>query len=187
MRNKHLFLLGFCCFLSVHLIYAQEHADFQFGKITLADFNLTTNKFDSSASAIYLADIGTVSFEKNEAGDYDIISKRFSRVKILNKDGFHAGEFTLYLNMYVPYNHIFLKLPKPGLIELKASTFNIEKGILNEVKLDPASVLSEKGWENWMIVKFALPALKEGSVFEIEYSIRSSFNIQNLYNFKIFT
>ncbi len=185
MRNKHLFLLVFCCFLSVRLIYAQEHSDFQFGKITPADFNVTANNFDSGASAIYLADIGTVSFEKNEAGDYDIISKRFSRVKILNKDGFHAGEFTLYLNMYVPYNHVFLKLPKPGLIGLKASTFNIEKGIMNEVKLDPASVISEKEGGNGMIVKFALPSLKEGSVFEIEYSFRSSFDIHNINGSKI--
>jgi hypothetical protein len=185
MKNKYLFLLGFCCFLSVHLLYAQEHSDFQFGKLTPADFNLTADKFDSSASAIYLADIETVNLEKNEVGDYDIIVKRFSRVKIVNKDGFSAGGFTLYLNVYVPYTHIFLKLPKPGLTMLKASTFNLENGIMNEEKLDPESVFSEKEGKDLMIVKFALPALKEGSVFDIEYATRSSFNFQDINNFQV--
>ena len=50
--------------------------------------------------------------------------KRFTRVKIVNKNGLDAGEFTLRLSTLVPYHNIMIRLPDEGLIRLTGTTYN---------------------------------------------------------------
>jgi transglutaminase-like putative cysteine protease len=178
MKNTTLVLFLFCCFISIQSGKAQDQSGCIFGKITPADFNVPVDKSDSGAGAIILADVGKVVFEENEAGDFNIVLKRFSRVKIMSNNGFDAGKYVLHLNTLVPYRSIILKLPKPGLLDIKGITFNLENGVIKEEKLDPDYVYNEKEGKVWSTVKFAMPALKAGSVFDIEYTIRSAFTSQ---------
>jgi hypothetical protein len=180
MKSKCLFLLQFCLFIYLHIAHAQDSTDFQPGKITMADFDIQGNASDSGANAIILYDIGKRFFEKNEAGDYDIIFKRFTRIKIINKNGLDAGEFTLRLSTLVPYHNIMIRLPKEGLISLKGTTYNRSNGNIQEVNLDQANVISQPDGKNWVTMKFAMPALREGSIFEVEYGSRCSYIIDNL-------
>ena len=55
--------------------------------------------------AIILSDIGKRTFEKNEAGDEDIVLKRFIRIQIVNKNGLDAGNVTLHLNTQAQYHN----------------------------------------------------------------------------------
>ena len=178
MIKKYLVLAGYSLF-SFCTVQAQVQPDYQFGKISSGDFNITSEKIDSGANAIILQDIGKVVFEENEAGDFDVLVKRYTRVRIINQNGFDAGKFTLFLSTLVPYNNILLKLPKPGLVNLKASTFNLENGIITETKLDPTSIVTEKVGKYLTIEKFAMPALKAGSVFDLEYTTRATSMVQH--------
>ncbi len=61
------------------------------------------------------------------------------------------------------------------LSSIKGSTFNFENGVVIETKLDDKSVFSEKYNKNLKARKFTLPALKEGAIFDLEYTVRSPF------------
>ena len=61
----------------------------------------------------------------------------------------------------------------------------MENGILRETKLDPSAVFTEKLSKNTSIAKFAMPAVKEGSVLDVEYTIRSSVQVRDIsWNFQ---
>src|SRR5258708_7423080 len=79
---------------------AQDKSPVRFGKITPADFDLSNRKFDSGATAVVIADIGSSDFEGNNKGWFSLQFKHFRRVKILNKNGFDAAnvEIPLYIS-----------------------------------------------------------------------------------------
>jgi Domain of Unknown Function with PDB structure (DUF3858)/Transglutaminase-like superfamily len=168
IKKYFLFAIGI---LLVYALRAQDKADFKFGKITLADFSLSADKFDSGANALIIADIGTAKFEGNNKGSFTMIFTRFMRVKIINKNGFDIGsrEISLYHNHDGDYEKLY---------SLKASTFNLENGVISETKLDDKSVFTQKYNGNIDDKKFTVPALKEGAIFDIEYTVKSPFDFR---------
>jgi Domain of Unknown Function with PDB structure (DUF3858)/Transglutaminase-like superfamily len=171
MRNKKPFLFAFCIILSISFVRAQDKSDYKFGKIAVADFKLSADQFDSGANALIIADIGSTSFEGNNKGSFTLIFTRFLRVKIMNKNGFDIGkhQFDLYHNGEGDVEK---------LSTLKGSTFNLENGVITETKLDEKSVFTEKYNNNIDLKKFSMPALKEGAIFDLQYTIKSPFETQ---------
>jgi len=149
-------------------VFAQDKQEYKFGKLTPADFKLSADQFDSGANAVIIADVGVMKFEGNLNGFFDLVFTRFIRVKINNKNGFVIGkrDISLFHNPEQGYEKI---------ISLKASTFNLENGVINETKLDEKSVFTVKYNEEIDEKRFSIPALKEGSVFDLEYTIRSPY------------
>src|ERR1700680_2483346 len=142
MTNSKFKLFFICFSLCLHNGLAQEVLNIKFGKISTADFNLETAKFDSGANAVIVADIGKTSFEGNNKGFFTLIFTRFIRVKIMNKNGFEIGSQNILL--YHNSDGDFEKLTS-----LKGSTFNLENGVVNETKLDEKSVFNEKYSKNY--------------------------------------
>src|SRR5882757_3331329 len=68
MGDKKIYLLILAVFVILLSLHAQEKSGFKFGKVTNADFGLSADKFDSGANVIFLADIGTTSYEGNDKG-----------------------------------------------------------------------------------------------------------------------
>jgi hypothetical protein len=168
MWNKKIDLCVLALFAILLNLHAQDKSNLKFGKITTSDFGLSIAKFDSGANALIVADIGTTSYEGNDKGFFNVVYTRFMRVKIMNKNGFDVGS-----------QHIYLRLDTGGnnekLMVLKGSTFNLENGIVSETKLDDKSVFKEKFNNDFEVRKFTMPALKEGAIFDITYTIRSPF------------
>lgn len=156
----------------MHLsVDAQEKSNYKFGKLTPEDFSLSAEKFDSGANALIIADVGTAKFEGSNKGGFTLIFTHFMRVKIVNKNGFDIGsrEISLYHNHDGDYEK---------LSSIKASTFNLENGVISETKLDEKSIFTQKYNNNIDDKKFTLPALKEGAIFDIEYTIKSPFDFR---------
>ncbi len=149
MRNKTLFFLPICFLLYLHVAHAQDLTDLKPAKITLTDFDVQGNKSDSGTGAIILSDIGKRTFEKNEAGDEDIVLKRFIRIQIVNKNGLDAGNVTLHLNTQAQYHNLLMKLPDEGLVKLEGTTYNKINESIREVRLDQANVISQQEGKNW--------------------------------------
>ncbi len=178
MKNKNLILLSICTVILQLNLPAQkkkadkeskeEKLDIKFGKITASDFDLSKEKFDSGANAVIIADIGDTKFEGNSKGDFSLVFTRFMRVKILNKNGFKIADNRIPL-----YHSMDGRNEK--LSNLKASTFNLENGSVVETKLDEKSVFVEKYNKNYDIKKFSMPALKEGSIYDLSYTVKSDF------------
>ncbi|HEX9511953.1 MAG TPA: DUF3857 domain-containing protein, partial [Puia sp.] len=150
---------------------AQDKSPVRFGKITPADFDLSNRKFDSGATAVVIADIGSSDFEGNNKGWFSLQFKHFRRVKILNKNGFDAA------NVEIPLYMSGTAVEK--LEGLKAVTYNLENGKVVETRLDDKSVFTDNVSKYLMEKKFTFPALKEGSIIEYSYTQSSDF-LRNL-------
>jgi len=164
MKPSYLpFFAALLCAVSVH---AQEKSPVKFGKISPADFTIKQT-YDSGASAVVIADIGNSVFEGNSKGWFSLSYKHFRRMKILDKNGFDAAkeEIELYTDGSA----------EEKLDDLKAVTYNLENGKVVETKLEPSSVFKDKISKNKTVKKFTFPAVKEGSIIEYSYIIKSDF------------
>ncbi|MBX2921110.1 MAG: DUF3857 domain-containing protein [Chitinophagaceae bacterium] len=152
-------------------LIAQDKLNLKYGKITPADFDLSKYKFDTSVSAVVIADVGESDFEGNTKSGISLTFKKQARIKILNKNGFEAAN--QFILLYFSNNN------EEKLLNLKGTTYNLENGKVVETDMDKKSVFKEKYDKNHMIVRFTLPALAEGSIIEFSYTQTSDF-IHNL-------
>lgn len=159
----------FIFFILVSVVNAQDKSPIKFGKISPDDFKQQAPSFDTSANAVVISDVGTSRILPNNSGGFGYEFQRQLRVKILNKNGLDAGDFNI--PVYISRNSEM----KEELRALKAFTYNLEGGKIVETKLENSQVFTEKENRNYHMKKFALPALKEGSIFEISYTILSDF------------
>jgi hypothetical protein len=148
---------------------AQDKLDLKFGKISPADFDLSSRSFDTAAGAVYIADIGKSEYEGGSKGSFTVVYTRHVRIKILNKNGFDAAEFEL--TQYKDGQR------EQKVEKLKGATYNLENGKVVTTKLEDNSVFSEKAGDGYTTKKFTLPSVKEGSIIEVSYNIKSDFDI----------
>ena len=161
-----LFLAMLCCIAATHLP-AQNKASIKFGKIDIEDFK-TSYPFDPAAEAVVVGNIGSSDFVGNSKGGFSIEFKRYSRIHILNKNAYDAAQ--IRIPIYTTGGR------EEEIVSLKAVTYNLENGKIVETKLDPkADVFKEKINRNWVINKFSFPAVREGSIVEFEYKLKSEY------------
>lgn len=166
-------MIVFCLVIFGFGLHAQDAKGYKLGKIAVSDFSIPEMKFDSGANAIIISDIGSAKFEGNNKGYFTLIFTHYMRVKILNSNGFDIGKFEIQLY------HDDEDAEK--LYTIKGSTFNLENGSITETKLDEKSIFFEKYNRHIDLKKFTMPALKAGSIFELEYVVKSpfDFNLQS--------
>jgi len=148
--------------------FAQEKSRVKFGNVVPEDFQKKTYEIDSSASAVIIADIGSTEILGNRKGGFSLEFSKFRRARILNKNGYDVADVEIQL--YLSGN------AEEELTSLKAYTYNLENGKVVETKLDTKqAVFKDKIDRNHTIRKFTLANIKEGSIIEYEYKIKSDF------------
>jgi len=170
--------LNFCILLlflfNQNHLFAQDKLNIKFGKVAVEDFNIKSALIDSSTNAVVIADVGRSQFVANTSDlTFSLMFTEKKRIKVINKNGFDAA--TIIIPLFVQDSK------SEKLEQLKASTYNIENGQVIETKIDKASVFTENHSKNWIYKKFTFPALKEGSIIEYSYQIKSDFyfNLQS--------
>ncbi len=171
MKSKCVIPIIILLFLSQNYLIAQDKLNIKYGKITPADFDLSKYSFDTSVSAVVIADIGSSGFVGNTKGWFSLEFRRHTRIKILNKNGMDAA------NVEIPL--YFSGQQEEKVNSLKASTYILENGKVIETELDKKSVFKDKYDKNHMEVKFTLPGVKEGCIIEYSYLVTSDF-LRNL-------
>ncbi|MDY0904346.1 DUF3858 domain-containing protein [Pedobacter sp. CFBP9032] len=159
--------------IGVSTIYAQTpptvKKEFKFGKITPSEFETKATGRDSSASAIKLFDVGDCYFEYNPTGSgFNYVYERHIRYKILTKNGYDLANFKVQL--YKQSSQA-----KEDLSFMDAATYNMVDGKMVISKLNKDAKFTEEFDKNYLIKKFALPNVKEGSIIEFKYKIKSDF------------
>lgn len=167
MRQISLLLILLVFLVPLNNAFSQEKIPIKFGKVTPMDFTLAKQSFDTSVSAVVIADVGISSFTGNDKGWFTLVHKRQTRIKILNRNGFDAANVEVIL-----YSK---GANEERLDNLKASTYNLEGDKVIETKLNSSEVFKEKISKNHIRKKFTLPAVKEGSVIEYSYTLTSDF------------
>ncbi len=155
-------------FIFLHA-YAQDKSPVKFGKVSREDFTIQAPSFDTSASAVIIADIGFSMVTPNKSGGFGYEFTRKMRAKIINKNGVDIGKFS------IPLYSSRTGDSRENLKGLKAITYNLEGEKIVETKLESDQVFNEKEGKGLQVKKFSLPALKEGSIIEITYTIISDF------------
>jgi hypothetical protein len=141
----------------------------EYGKVGRDDVDYSFFPKDKSAEAVVIYDIGQSYFMR--ADDYyQVIYERSTRIKVFKEAGIKYanieipfyGEGDLYENVY----------------DLEACTYNFENGIFNRTNLDLKTCHDEKLNKYWMLKKFAMPNVKEGSIIEYRYKISSDYKFK---------
>ncbi|TBO39629.1 DUF3857 domain-containing protein [Pedobacter kyonggii] len=170
-KNALKFLTLMLC-IGVSTVYAQTtqtiKREFKFGKIAPTEFEVKATGQDSSASAIKLFDVGDCYFEYNPTGGFIYVFERHIRYKILNKNGYDLANYRVEL--YRNSNSA-----KEDLSFMDAATYNMVDGKMVTSKLNKDARFTEEFDKNNVVKKFALPNVKEGSIIEFKYKIKSDF------------
>jgi hypothetical protein len=149
-------------------IAGQEPSPAKFGKISAADLKTKSYNIDHSAAAVVIADIGSSRVVGSLRGWFSIEFKRFKRIHILKKSAFDLANAEVLLYMDAA--------GEEKLKDLKAHTYNLENGKVVETKVDvKKSTYTSVFDKNHIVKKFVLPAVREGSVIEYEYTVSSDF------------
>jgi len=166
--KRFIYLMGILC-LALNS-YAQKK-EFKFGKVSAEDFNAKPFGIDSAAAAVKIFDIGDCYFEYNERNGFEYIYERHVRYKIVNKNAYDLADFQIAL--YRSNNS-----SKEDLLRMEAATYNLEAGKTVITKLGKDSKFTEEFNKNYQIKKYTLGNVKEGSIIEYKYAIRSPFTFQ---------
>lgn len=151
---------------------AQDKPPFKFGKVEPSDFKVTIPSFDTGAYAVILGDIGYSRIVPNNNGGFGYEFERKIRVYIHDKNGIDAGKFTIPL--YSSNSNDM----REEIRRFNGTTYNLENGKVVETKLENNQVFTEKISKNRTDKKFSLPALREGSIFELSYLLKSDYLFQ---------
>lgn len=165
MKIKTLFLfLGIC--MSYSISFAQKK-EFKFGKITPEEFQTKVSGQDSAAAAVKLFDVGTCYFQIVN-NHFAYIFERHFRIKVLNKNGYDYANYKIGLFRGNGGS-------KEELYGMEAATYNMVDGKMVTSKLNKDSKFTEEFNKQYSYKKFALPNVKEGSIIEFKYTIKSDF------------
>lgn len=149
-------------------LFSQNKTNVKFGDISAADFILPkTDIIDSNTNAVIISDVGSSTFVGNKKGWFTLVFKRQTRIKLLNEKAFHLA--TVHIPLY------FKDDDQEKLMNLKASTYNLENGRVINTKLEKNDLFEEKLDKNHLDEKFTMPAIKAGSIIEYSYTLNSDF------------
>ena len=143
-------------------IYAQKNKVYTFGKVSTQEKDLKIYKKDSTANAVFLFENGETVF-KDTPTRILINTKYYAKIKIFNKEGvaYATVEIPIYQNKQV----------SERVKNIKAVTHNG----FQTTYLKKENIFTEKINENWSLVKFTMPNIKEQSIIEYEYTLESPF------------
>jgi len=160
------------CFLCliVYLSIAQQFTH-EFGKYSAEEFTMQNYSKDPTADAVVIYDIGKSYFTYSDDG-FHLIKERRQKIKIFNQSGLKWAQIEI---PFYEENDGF-----ENIYELSGNTYNWENGVIRTTPLDPKKSYIEKIDNHWNLKKFAMPDVKVGSVFEIEYKIETpyKFNLE---------
>ncbi|MFA6403427.1 MAG: DUF3857 domain-containing protein [Salinivirgaceae bacterium] len=147
--------------LMVKLVFGEQDP-IKFGKISDEELQMTVYAKDTAATAVVLCDYGVSEFVYTDAEGLRYKFTRNTRIKIFKKEGYEWAKFQILLSK---------KYDKIG--SIKAITYNQKNGKTVKVKLDNDQKFTEDYNKYYDFLKFEMPAVKEGSILDVEYSITS--------------
>jgi hypothetical protein len=154
------FILFFSFFFSNS--YAQE---FKLGKVSIAELEEKEHPKDPSAVAAILFKKGEVRFEYTQEQGFDLLIEVKTRIKIYKKEGYSWANFLINYQDHSQF--------KESIVFDDAATYNLINGKIEKTKLKSDGEFTEKINKYWTQKKIAMPNVKEGSIIEFSYVLKS--------------
>jgi hypothetical protein len=148
------------------LLFSISHAqEFKLGKVSIAELQEKAHPKDSSAVAAILFKKGETTFKYSDTEGFQAVTVVQTRIKIYKKEGYN------WANQEVPY-HLDSSLNE-NVSFSDAYTYNLVGGKIEKIKLKSDGLFDEKINKFWGQKKITMPNVKEGSIIEYEYTIRT--------------
>ncbi|MDB5271319.1 MAG: hypothetical protein JWP58_4359 [Hymenobacter sp.] len=151
-----------------------QNEPIKFGVIDSRELTAAPFVGDSAASAVVLCDFGR-SRLKGQAGNFQVVFERVTRIKILKKPGYE------YATVEIPLYHRGDNQEKVS--NLRGFTYNLVNNAVEKTRLETSGAFLEKRTPTISVQKFTLPNVRVGSVVEFAYTLTSDF----LFNFQDWT
>ncbi|MDI1305949.1 MAG: DUF3857 domain-containing protein [bacterium] len=151
--------------------------NFELGKVSIAELEEKEHPKDPSAVAAILFKKGKMSLEYTKSEGFVMITEVKTRIKIYKKEGYDwANQKVRY---YLGNNS------KENVSFTDAVTYNLLDGKIEKTKLKSDGTFDETINRFWGQKKITMPNVKEGSVIEFQYTIRSlSIGMPREYSFQ---
>ncbi|MDR1763185.1 MAG: DUF3857 domain-containing protein [Dysgonamonadaceae bacterium] len=164
---KKLFLI----FTALNILFAASAQDkFKFGDCPAELLQMTVYDKDSTASAVVIYENCRSHYEISPTtSDFQIVTDYVVRMKVLTKDGISFSESS------IPFYQGSSRAASEEVKNLTGFTYNLENGKVVKDKLSKDYIFTENVSDNNKRLKFALPSVKEGSVFEYKYTLVSPY------------
>ncbi|PJJ10723.1 uncharacterized protein DUF3857 [Flavobacterium sp. 1] len=172
MKKSKVFLVLFILFSFVK-INAQN---FELGKVSIAELKEKVHPRDTSAVAAILFKNGKTRFEYTRDKGFVAITEVSMRIKIYKKEGYDWANFT------VPYYVGYENYSDDVVTFSNAVTYNLVNGAIVKTKLNSEGSFKKNVNEYWNEATIMLPNVKEGSVIEFKYVLKT----ENIVKFPVF-
>ncbi len=151
-----------------------QKTPFKFGKVSPGELKMTECEFHGEADAMVLGRFGRLKF-KNENQGFIYEVEVTKRIKVFNTSGKEYANISLI--QYAPTEGI----AREELTHIQGNTYNWVDGKVQKTKLDKSQIFESRLSDFRKEISFALPNVKEGSVIEYKYLLRSHY-LSNLYS-----
>lgn len=165
LQTKALTKLFFILF-SANLLSQNLELPFKFGEASIKELSLNNYSKDSTATALVLYEKGQYKLMVEKKSIY-FLATFYYKIKIFKKNSYDEATVS------IPLIHTDKKSEK--VFNIKGLTHNIENNKIVSHKLEEKYIFKTKVSELWSEVKFTLPNVKEGSVIEYSYSVKTPF------------
>lgn len=152
------------------LLFAQ---DYELGKVTIQELNQKQHPTDTSAVVAVLFTKGKSYFDFVENSHFILVTEVEAKIKIYKKGGFEWANKEI--DYYIGGDE------DESVIINKATTYNFVNGKIEKTRLNGEGEFKENTNKFWANKKFTMPNVKEGSVIEYKYTIKSPYysNLQD--------
>jgi len=140
---------------------------FELGKVSDKELSEKRHPTDTAAVAAVLYNKVKTTFKYTEKNGFSAIHEFEIRIKFYKKEGLQ------YANYEVPYRIKYENLNSDILSFSDVVTYNLVNGKVEKTKLSGDGTFKEKVNENWKTTTITLPNVKEGSVIEFKYTLKS--------------
>ena len=161
MKNHKLLIL--VMLTSVYTGFS--HKKLELGKVTIQELKEKMHPIDTSAVAAILFKKGEVRYEYSQDKGFNMVTEVKTRIKIYKKEGYD------WANKKV--NYFIGSSNKENVSFSDAVTYNLVAGKIEKTKLKNDGEFDEKINKFWGQKKISMPNIKEGSVIEFQYTLRS--------------
>ncbi|MEM5565956.1 DUF3858 domain-containing protein [Psychroserpens sp. AS72] len=141
--------------------------NFKFGKVSKEELAEKAHPKDPTANAAVLFKRESVRFVYQQGEGFVQNRTIHERIKIYNKEGFDWATKQVRL-----YNG---SSTKEDINNLKAYTYNLINGKVEDDKLKKDGIFEEEANKYWDVTSFTMPNIKEGCIVEFTYVITSPF------------
>lgn len=146
--------------------------DIRFGKVSEEEVAMTSYEKDPQAEALYIYDKRDLSYLATFMYEYTV----YVRIKVFSKNALDLA------NGQIPF---YSAKSAESVTGLAANTYNIVDGKMVKTPMPKQNIFKENVSANFTIIKFSMPEVREGSVIEYKYTLRteslnglSDFNVQ---------